>query len=209
MITSIPVNQIEALVVKQLSNYFPISTEEKQFIHSEFASVLERLERCFIPNSNKYYIRNGEAYFNPFHSGQYNIFLYFLSNNVWKSGHAFLADKIYYLNKIMNSDDLFYEIELPDIFALDHPVGSVMGRAKYSNGFSFSQGCTVGNNHGIYPVVGNNVQMCGNTSIIGKCCIGNNVTLGFGAVVKDQDVPDNSLVFGQSPNLIIKPKKVR
>ena len=107
----------------------------------------------------------------------------------------------------MHSDDLFYEVELPEYFSLDHPMGSVMGRAKYGNGFSFSQGCTVGNNHGIYPVIGENVKMCGNSSIIGNCHIGNNVTLGFGTVIKDQDIPDNSLVFGQSPNLIIKEKK--
>lgn len=39
------------------------------------------------------------------------------------------------------------------------------------------------------------------------CHIGDNVTLGAGALVKDTDIPSNSIVFGQSPNLIIKTKK--
>lgn len=104
----------------------------------------------------------------------------------------------------MNACDLYHEVELPSFFKLDHPVGSVMGRAKYGNGFSFTQNCTVGNNKGIYPIIGENVRMCANASIIGKCVIGNNVTIGANSGVKDEDIPDNSLVFGQSPHLIIK-----
>jgi serine O-acetyltransferase len=169
--------------------------------------VIGRLDRCFEPNPNKYYHRNGQTYFNPFHSGQYNIFLYIISNEVWKNGNTQLADKIYYLNKALNCDDLFYEIELPEFFMLDHPMGSVMGRAKYGNGFSFVQCCTVGNNHGVYPVICENVRMCAYSSILGNCHIGDNVTLGAHSAVKDEDIPSNSLVFGQSPNLIIKNKK--
>ena len=118
-----------------------------------------------------------------------------------------MADKIYFLNKIMSSCDLFYEVELPDFFMLDHPQGTVMGRAKYSDGLSFAQYSTVGNNKGIYPVIGRNCRMCMNSAIIGNCHIGDDVTIGAGALVKDTDIPSNSLVFGQSPNLIIKQKK--
>ena len=102
---------------------------------------------------------------------------------------------------------MFYQIELPEYFSLDHPVGTVIGRGIYSNGFEFSQNCTVGNNKGVYPHLGKNFCMCANTTILGNCHVGDNVTLGAGALVKDQDIPSNSLVFGQSPNLIIKTKK--
>ena len=107
----------------------------------------------------------------------------------------------------MSSCDLFYEVELPEFFMVDHPQGTVMGRAKYSNGLSFSQYSTVGNNKGIYPVIGENCRMCMNSAIIGNCHIGDNVTIGAGTLVKDTDIPSDSLVFGQSPNLIIKKKK--
>ena len=59
-------------------------------------------------------------------------------------GGGKICDKLYFLNKQMNGLDMFYAIELPKHFGAEHPVGSVMGRAKYSNGFFFYQGCTVG-----------------------------------------------------------------
>ncbi|WP_394370386.1 hypothetical protein [Phocaeicola dorei] len=43
--------------------------------------------------------------------------------------------------------------------------------------------------------------------MLGESHIGNNVWIGAGALVKNTDIPDNSLVFGQSPNLIIKQRK--
>ena len=58
------------------------------------------------------------TYFNLFHASQYRIFLYFYSREVFLEGDALLADKIYYLNKIMNCCDLFYEVELPGFFHL-------------------------------------------------------------------------------------------
>lgn len=127
--------------------------------------------------------------------------LYFDSHN------SALADKVYYLNKVMNGCDLFYEVELPKFFKLDHPVGSVMGRAKYGEGFSFLQCCTVGNNRDIYPVIGENVRMCANSYIIGNCLIGNNVIIGAHSGVKDCDVPDDTIVFGHYPNNVFKKRE--
>ena len=73
--------------------------------------------------------------FNPYHSVQYMIFLYYLSHEIYvNTQNTILCDKIYYLNKIMNSVDLFYAIELPQKFGAEHPLGSVMGRAKYGDG---------------------------------------------------------------------------
>ena len=208
MKTVVSLNCISDITTKQIENFFPLSNDDKLLIINLLQEkVIDRLENNFKMNHNKYYFQGNETYFNMFHSGQYCIFLYYLSNEIWKSGNSILADKIYYLNKIMNGVDLFYEVELPDYFSLDHPVGSVIGRAHYSNGFSFSQNCTVGNNKGIYPVLGKNFIMCANSMIIGNCHVGDNVTLGAGCLVKDQDIPSNSLVFGQSPNLIIKQKK--
>lgn len=170
--------------------------------------VKQKLETCFAPNPNKYYHKNNEVYFNPFQSAQYTIFLYLLSREIFESGdRRLLADKIYYLNKTLNGCDLFYEIKLPSYFKLDHPVGSVMGRAEYGEGFSFGQCCTVGNNKGIYPIIGENVRMCANSYIIGNCHIGNNVIIGANSGIKDSDVPNNTIVFGQYPNNIFKTKK--
>ena len=208
MITSVQKSEISGILIHQLESFFPINEEEKTCIIDHLEGVLLRVEKCFTPNPNKYYHRNGDVYFNLFHAGQYTVFLYFYSREVFLCGNSILADKIYFLNKIMSSCDLFYEVEMPDFFMLDHPQGSVMGRAKYSNGFSFSQYSTVGNNNDIYPVIGKNCRMCMNSAIIGKCNVGDNVTIGAGAIVKDEDIPSNCLVFGQSPNLIIKQQKL-
>jgi len=196
---------IEGLI-SQLKSFFPVSGEEISLLHSLSAETFNRCELCFSNNPNKYYFQEGEVYFNPYHSGQYTIFLNYFSNTIFRNNNSNfkLADKVYYLNKIMNACDLFYEVELPEIFILDHPVGSVLGRAKYGNGFTFGQNCTVGNNKGIFPVIGKNVWMTANSMILGNCKIGDNVILGAGSCVKDQNVPANSLVFGDSSNLVIK-----
>lgn len=115
-----------------------------------------------------------------------------------------MCDKIYGLSKIISSADLYYEVEMPEIWSCDHPMGSVMGRAKYGNYFSFSQGCTVGNNHGIYPVIGEHVSMMSNSKILGNCNIGNNVIIAANAYIKDTDIPDNSIVLGQDREITIK-----
>ena len=92
---------------------------------------------------------------------------------------------------------------------MEHPMASVMGRAKYSNYFAFQQGCTVGGNRdafGVvhYPVLGEYVWMFANATVIGRSRIGDNVFLAAGAYVKDTNVPDNTIVFGQSPKLVLK-----
>ena len=182
-------DELVTLTIKQISAFFPLSKEDTICIQYILPSVLERVKKNFEANTNKYYHREGHIYFNPFHSGQYCIYLYYLSNSIFKLG---------------NRCDLFYEVELPDIFMLDHPVGSVIGRAKIEDGFTFSQNCTIGNNHGIYPVIGKNVTLNANSSILGNSRIGDNVILGAYTCIKDADIPNDSIVFGQSPHLIIK-----
>jgi serine O-acetyltransferase len=206
MIFEIQKEDIIKGLIRQLSSFFSVSDLEINIINSLSDSVFQRCEYNFSKNENKYYSRNGETYFNPYHSGQYTVFLYYFSNTIFKEKKDYLqlADKLYYLNRTMNACDLFYEVELPEIFRLDHPLGTVMGRAKFGNYFAFSQSCTVGNNNNIFPVIGEHVTMSVNSMILGNSKIGDHVILGAAACVKDQDVPDNSLVFGSSPNLIIK-----
>lgn len=217
MIYTIPKEDILKQLILQLESHFLMTAKEKEVITTRFNHVLELCERNFSLSDNKYFRQEvGGARivrFNPYHSIQYMIFLYYLSHDIYVNCNApLLCDKIYYLNKILHSVDLFYAIDLPQKFGAEHPLGSVMGRGKFSNGFFFYQGCTVGGtrdkeNHVHYPVIGENVRMFSNSSILGDSHIGNNVNIGAGCIVKNQDVPDNSIVFGESPNLIIKQKK--
>jgi serine O-acetyltransferase len=203
----IPKHDLLELLKKQLGNFFPLSKSDHLVLEESMSIVLDRAEYCFSKTTNRYYSKNGSPYFNPFHSGQYSIFLYYFSNTVYKTNYErknLLADKIYYLNKAMNSLDLFYEVELPKVFFTDHAVGSVLARATYGEYFSFSQNCTVGNNKGVYPVLGENVVVGPGSMILGKCSIGSHVIVAANSFVKDTDIPSYSLVFGQHPNVVIR-----
>lgn len=202
-----------SLVKRQLLSFFPsLTIEEEQQLKLCVERAIEVSVKNFSNSENKYFSRivNGEHIikFDAYHSIQWMIFLYYLSHDLYLNSLS-LCDRVYYLNKIMHSVDLFYAIDLPEVWGAEHPLGSVMGRAKYSNGFFFYQGCTVGGTRDkegnlYYPELEENVKMYANSSILGRCHIGRNAQIGAGALVKNQDVPADSIVFGQSPNLIFK-----
>ncbi len=197
-----------ALLQKQLGFFY---SQGMDLDHKELKNgvdiALIRTGYCFSKVNNKYYRQAGIPRLDPYHTGQYSIFLYYLSNTLYSlnaNNGGGIAPKVYSLNKMLHCIDVFYEVNLPDIFYLDHPIGSVIGRASFSDYFQFRQNCTVGNNHGKFPRFGKNVQLWSNVSVIGDCNVGDNVIFSSNTFVKDQDIPSNSLVFGKSPDIIIK-----
>ncbi len=216
MYFTIPKEDIFKQLLHQLKSHFFLAEEEINALDSRFDHALSACEVNFLLSANKYFtVEEGGgkmARFNPYHSVQYMTFLYYLSSDIYKNANVGqLCDKVYYLNKLLNSVDLFYAVELPKVWSAEHPLGSIMGRAHYSNRFFFMQGCTVGGTglmgQEVYPYLEENVCMYSNSSIVGSCHIGKNVKIGAGAIIKNQDVPDNTVVFGQSPNLIFKVNK--
>lgn len=204
--SSVSKEELQALLFKQLNNFFLVGKDELSILEKVQPIVLDRLCNCTQGVDNKYFIKNDKPYFSPFHSGQYLIFLYYFANECYRQfGPDFqMCDKLYYLNKILHACDIYYEVTLPEVFFLEHPLGTVLGRASYGNHFFAMQGCTVGGNKSQYPTIGNNVKMYSNSKIIGKSVIGNNVSIAANCYVKDTDVPDNMTVFGVYPNLQIK-----
>lgn len=192
---------------KQLKNFFLIEEKEFNFLIDIKNIVIQNLKICIEGIDNKYYKEDSLPYFNPFHSGQYLTFLYFTANTCYKEGQTVLSEKVYYLNKIMHACDIYPAVQLPDVFFLEHPVGTVLGRAKYGENFFAMQGCTVGGNKGLYPTIGSNVKMYSNSKVLGNSIIGNNVSLASNTYVKDTNIPDYTIVFGQYPNLIFKNNK--
>jgi serine O-acetyltransferase len=207
MVISISEKNLYSLLVKQLSNLFFFSKKhDADDLDSAFPSTLKKLEKCFSNTTNIYYRKNNKTYFNPYHSSQYCIFLYYLSNMCSKSGAKDLADRIYFLNKALNAVDLYHEVNLPEVFYTDHPVGSVIGRASFSNHFSFTQNCTVGHNKGFSPHFGEHVHMYSGAKVIGKCSVADYCLISSGCCIKDTDIPCGSIVYGISPNLTIVQK---
>ena len=155
-----------------------------------------RSEKCFSCSGNKRFITiDGEVKYSINHSVQTAILLYYISNTAFRHGNTLIADSVYYLNKIMHSVDWFYEIELPVAFGAEHPVGSVLGRAEYGNKLFVHQNTTVGSSINKFPRIGENAVLCANSALLGNCNVGNNVILSAGAIVINQDVPDNAIVF--------------
>jgi serine O-acetyltransferase len=193
-----------SLTMHQLRSLFLADQSDATNVSRCFDTVIERAHRSFSASENKYFRRDGKVFFDPLHTSQYCIYLYFLSNELYKRGCERSAAKVYALNKALNAVDLFYGVSLPDIWSCDHPVGSVIGRATFGNGFFFTQNCTVGNNKNNYPTIGENFKMMCGATVIGDCHVGDNVILSAHAYVKDESIPPCSIVFGTSPNLVIK-----
>ncbi len=192
----------------QLSAIAPDAVVTGAALQPYVDAALERVEHCFARLNVKHFGAAGNGVrFNHLHTDQYAMFLYLLSNSIHRmQGSHDLAAKVYGLNKALHAIDVFYEVELPEVFGFQHPVGTVLGRATYGNHFFVYQRCSVGSNvEGRAPVLGEGVVMFGSSAVIGDCTIGANCWLSFGAVVMDADVPANSVVFGQTPAHVAKP----
>ena len=192
-------SDFHALAEKQLRALFPWTDADSADAGAAYADVDARFLANCSRIRNKYYAN--ATLLSPLQSCQYAMFLYFLSR-AFKRSQA--KDMTYNLLKMVSGADIFHQIELPETFFFDHPVGSVLGRAAYGNHFMFAQGVTVGNNKGAYPTFGDCVCLNSGVKVLGNCHIGDNVIIAANAYVKDRDIPDDSVVFGQDRNLVVK-----
>jgi serine O-acetyltransferase len=193
---------ISEYVYLQLKSHFPgTELREKNEIERALPKVLDRVRECF--KAVKMWSNNS---LNVLHSSQYTIFLYFLSNELWKSGaKVSICEKIFYLNKSLNSIDLFFEIELPEHFFIGHSTGIVLSKAKYADYFAIYQNCTVGKSLGDAPSFEDGVLMYPGSMVIGKCFVGSGSVISPGVKVVNRSTPANSYVFqGQNGDLIFK-----
>ncbi len=195
---SLPMEQLAAYVDRQLVHFFP---DGKENTLPYLPRTLERLEYCFSRVRNKYFRDGAQITFSHLHSDQYAMFLYFLSNTVWRSdGNADLASKIYGLNKALHALDLFYEVALPSIFLLSHPTGTVLGHGQYADYFVVYQNCTIGSSlEGEHPRIGEGVVMFGGSMVIGRSHIQSNTWIAAGTLVMDREMKGDQVVFGRHP----------
>ena len=206
-------DNLYSIVNKQISSYWDIF--DSNLVRNSIDSAIRCMEQNMSElNGNCKYAHDadGNISFSPYNTVEYSIFLYYLSHNLYKQGYEKEAGLVYYLNKTMNCVEWFYAIELPTHFWADHPLGSVLGRAKYGDYFFVNQGVTVGGNSigvldDIYPNIGKNVHLCAGCSVIGDCHIGDNSIVAAGTFIRNQNVPANSIAYGASPNIIIKERK--
>lgn len=193
------------LVNRQINNFWAVDITDS--IESVLDKTLMRIQQDFQAVNNKYIYNDDNSLLRPIHSVSWSIFLYFLSHELYKHGEE-SADYVYYLNKIMHSNDWFYAADIPTHFWAEHPLGSVLGRAQYGDFLMIYQGCTIGGNQKgselYYPKLGHHFMMFANSTVLGNSKIGNWVILSAGTYVKDEIIPDNCIVFGRSPHIVIK-----
>ncbi|WP_067149403.1 serine acetyltransferase [Pseudotamlana agarivorans] len=88
---------------------------------------------------------------------------------------------------------------------LAHPYSSIINAEKVGKNLYINQLVTIGEKDGKRPVIGNNVKLYTNCTVIGGITIGDNCIIGAGSVVI-KDVPANSTVVGNPGRIINKLK---
>ena len=199
-------------IICQINNYLPDgnNVKENKEIVKSFDTALQRVEYCFSKINNKYYSIDGIASYNHLNGDHNAVLLYYFSNTLYNDNYDIkTCEKIFYLNKMLHGLDAFYEVRLPDIFQLIHPLGTVLGRGDYSNYFIAYQRCGIGSNKDEFPIMGEHFTLRPGSSVLGSCQIGKNCELAAESLLLDSDLSDDSLYIGNPRSKkIINSKRV-
>ena len=127
------------------------------------------------------------------HSFAYSVWLRFSSKTGW-----LYPLSCFMLNRLSRK----YGLQIPRNtqigygLYIGHGIGIVINPTTIiGNNCNLSQFTTIGSNHGKAAIIGDNVYIRPSVCIVENVIIGNNVTIGAGAVVV-KDVPDNATVAG-------------
>lgn len=206
---SLPAAELTAYVSRQIEGFFP-DGQGVGDLPRFLPGALERLEHCFHRIGVKGYRDDDGPRFNHRHTDQYAVFLYYLANTAHRlaPGHP-IAEKAYALNKALHALDAFFEVELPAVMLLVHPVGTVLGRGTYADYFCSYHNCTVGANFkDEYPIFKPGIVMYSGARIVGRTTVGANTFIGTGTIVRDAGVlPDDSVLFGVTPQADTRPTR--
>ena len=208
MYLSLEQSQLVEYVKKQLDLFLPDEYSiDMQVLSQGIEMALERCEACFehilLPN-----YRNCEQQpiFSHLHMDQYATFLYFLGNSIWKQKQEkIMCDKILNLNRILNGFFISYKCEMPNIFVFAHPVGSIIGNAKYSDGLYISQNVTINTDSGLR--IGRGCFLGVGAKIIGGQKIGDRCSIGTDVVIYNQSISEDSVCLNVDGKLEIRRRK--
>jgi len=141
------------------------------------------------------------------------ILAFRFANALWKRGFVTYAEAVYYSLRVRGSIDLFYTTNIDKYFIPTHSLGTVVdSHVKYGKLFRIYNGCHLGpyNIIGLspkewkHPVIGDFVTLLGGSKIFGNTKIGNNVIVSVNTVIINEEIPDNCIVSGVSPNLVFQ-----
>jgi serine O-acetyltransferase len=204
MKTSLAPAELTAYLVRQMETFFPDGRVSTAAVRPHVDRALERIEHCFFHIRRRYYHTEGETRFDHLHTDQYTAFLYFFGNTVHRAnGDPSLAAKSYALNKALHGLDLYFAVAMPDIFYFMHPVGTVIGRGTFEDFLCVYQNCSIGADleAQVHPRFGRGVTMFAGSRVIGDCTVGSNCLIAAGTLILNANVSDNTVSFGQHPNV--------
>ncbi|WP_052134897.1 hypothetical protein [Sphingomonas sp. 37zxx] len=196
---SLPPRQLAALAARQCDTLVPDGADvSTDILMAAVPRALERLEHCFQAIDNKYFFDGDGAVFSHLHGDQYCMWLYLLANELYRQGGpADVCAKLFALNKALHGCDIFYEVALPSIFLLVHPLGTVLGRGTYADHFVAYQRVGVGSNRDVYPTFGSHVTLRPGAAVLGRSHVGDRCQIATESLVLDRDVPTGSIYIGR------------
>ena len=195
---SLSLDALCRLLARQCDNMFP---DDDPLSEAELLSsagrAMERLEHSFSKVDNRYFFDGTQVHFNHLHGDQYAMWLYLMSNQLFRDGApSAWCSKIFLLNKALHGCDIYHEVELPSVFLLVHPLGTVLGRGRYHDHLLVYQRCGIGSNHDVYPELGVHVTLRPGSAVLGNCRVGDNVCIAAESLVIDRDIPSDTVYFG-------------
>lgn len=206
--TSLSAEQLAIYVAKQVSAFFPDAVVSSPDLTPHVSRALERVEHCFTRVRRRGYfdLEREQATFDHLFTDQYASFLWFLGNTIHAAGgDRRLATKTYALNKALHGLDVYFEVAMPSVFCFQHPVGTVIGRAKLHDYLFVYQNVNIGGSIDLeYPTLGEGVVLFNGAAVTGPAKISGNVWVGPAAQVKSGEVASGSIVFGAGPSQVVK-----
>lgn len=134
-------------------------------------------------------------------SNELAVFLFRLGNVLHQMNQEALKSQIHWLLKELCACEIYFNNQIEVGFYVIHGEGTVIGsRNVIGKGFKIHQGCTIGhkkNGVGRGNVIGNDVTMYCNSSIIGELRIEDNVVIGAHVLVV-KDIPANYILTNSS-----------
>lgn len=206
--------------INLVKNDFPYPLEEHLF-DAELEGIFKDVYADLIDQHSKtedpYFSQNGQGILDLAYLDHYLILCYWFANALHlNTNKNELADAIYYSCRTRTSTDIFYRSEIGKFFHPIHPIGTVIdSKASYGVGLRLYNDIHIGPygidgkppSEWIHPKIGDGVIIYAKSCIYGKSVIGNNVTISPGTIIVNETIPDNCVLFGQSPNLKAVPNK--
>ena len=196
--SSLSADALAGLASRQANHLFPDGADVTPAdLAPALAGAFARLEHCFTHIDNRYFFDGTQAVFDHLHGDQYAMWLYLLSNELFRrGGPPAVCKKLFLLNKALHGCDIFHEVELPSVFLLVHPLGTVLGRGRYRDFLIAYQRVGIGSNRDVYPTLGHYLTLRPGSAVLGKASVGDNCSIAAESLLLDRDLPANSVYIG-------------